>query len=94
MSNSDFCYWFVRIYLYNLLNLEKGPINSFSGCRIESFYVKVNIFFIDDSVTLYCKTDDLPLILICSQQLALMQLTYLVVPVMEAPTYGRYGFFS
>ncbi|WKA04355.1 hypothetical protein VitviT2T_022403 [Vitis vinifera] len=32
-----------RIYLYNVLNLEKGPINSFSGCRIESFYVKSTI---------------------------------------------------
>ncbi|XP_041003770.1 denticleless protein homolog [Juglans microcarpa x Juglans regia] len=29
-----------RIYLYNLLQLEKGPLRSFSGCRIESFYVK------------------------------------------------------
>ncbi|KAJ9152862.1 hypothetical protein P3X46_026374 [Hevea brasiliensis] len=29
-----------RIYLYNVLQLEKGPIKSFSGCRIESFFVK------------------------------------------------------
>ncbi|EEF40951.1 denticleless protein homolog [Ricinus communis] len=29
-----------RIYLYNALQLEKGPVQSFSGCRIESFYVK------------------------------------------------------
>ncbi|KAK9272145.1 hypothetical protein L1049_002516 [Liquidambar formosana] len=29
-----------RIYLYNVLQLEKGPMKSFSGCRIESFYVK------------------------------------------------------
>ncbi|KAK3183628.1 hypothetical protein Dsin_030914 [Dipteronia sinensis] len=29
-----------RIYLYNVLQLEKGPIQSFSGCQIESFYVK------------------------------------------------------
>ncbi|OAY29502.1 hypothetical protein MANES_15G150000v8 [Manihot esculenta] len=29
-----------RIYLYNVLQLEKGPIRSFSGCRIESFFVK------------------------------------------------------
>ncbi|GAV70234.1 WD40 domain-containing protein [Cephalotus follicularis] len=29
-----------RIYLYNVLQLEKGPIRSFSGCRIDSFYVK------------------------------------------------------
>ncbi|PSS30362.1 Denticleless protein [Actinidia chinensis var. chinensis] len=29
-----------RIYLYNVLQLEKGPINSFSGCRIGSFFVK------------------------------------------------------
>ncbi|WVZ15258.1 hypothetical protein V8G54_012824 [Vigna mungo] len=29
-----------RIYLYNTLQLEKGPLKSFSGCRIESFFVK------------------------------------------------------
>uniref|UniRef100_A0A2N9FUV7 Uncharacterized protein n=1 Tax=Fagus sylvatica TaxID=28930 RepID=A0A2N9FUV7_FAGSY len=29
-----------RIYLYNVLQLEKGPLRSFSGCRIESFFVK------------------------------------------------------
>ncbi|XP_065878395.1 uncharacterized protein [Euphorbia lathyris] len=29
-----------RIYLYNVLQLEKGPKQSFSGCRIESFFVK------------------------------------------------------
>ncbi|KAM7509171.1 hypothetical protein LguiA_019624 [Lonicera macranthoides] len=29
-----------RIYLYNLLQLEKGPAKSFCGCRIESFFVK------------------------------------------------------
>ncbi|CAL5368251.1 unnamed protein product [Camellia sinensis] len=29
-----------RIYLYNVLQLEKGPVKSFSGCRIESFFVK------------------------------------------------------
>ncbi|XP_057983450.1 uncharacterized protein LOC131168188 [Malania oleifera] len=32
-----------RIYLYNVLQLEKGPIRSFSGCRIESFFVKSTI---------------------------------------------------
>lgn len=32
-----------RIYLYNILQLEKGPVTSFSGCRIESFYVKSKI---------------------------------------------------
>ncbi|KAK4751304.1 hypothetical protein SAY87_004786 [Trapa incisa] len=32
-----------RIYLYNILQLEKGPIKSFSGSRIESFYVKAAI---------------------------------------------------
>ncbi|EXC20336.1 Denticleless-like protein [Morus notabilis] len=32
-----------RIYLYNLLQLEKGPVKSFSGCRIESFFVKSSI---------------------------------------------------
>ncbi|CAN1321964.1 Denticleless protein homolog [Linum perenne] len=29
-----------RIYLYNVLQLQKGPIQSFTGCRIESFFVK------------------------------------------------------
>ncbi|XP_027359479.1 denticleless protein homolog [Abrus precatorius] len=29
-----------RVYLYNILQLEKGPLRSFSGCRIESFFVK------------------------------------------------------
>ncbi|CAK7328115.1 unnamed protein product [Dovyalis caffra] len=29
-----------RIYLYNVLQLDKGPVQSFSECRIESFYVK------------------------------------------------------
>ncbi|KHN27454.1 denticleless protein homolog [Glycine soja] len=29
-----------RIYLYNTLQLDKGPLKSFSGCRIESFFVK------------------------------------------------------
>ncbi|CAK9176156.1 unnamed protein product [Ilex paraguariensis] len=29
-----------RIYLYNVLQLEKGPLKSFSGCQIESFFVK------------------------------------------------------
>ncbi|KAL8110056.1 hypothetical protein AgCh_025969 [Apium graveolens] len=29
-----------RIYLYNMLQLEKGPIKSFSGCQIGSFFVK------------------------------------------------------
>ncbi|XP_044467001.1 denticleless protein homolog [Mangifera indica] len=32
-----------RIYLYNVLQLEKGPIKSFSGCQIGSFYVKAAI---------------------------------------------------
>lgn len=32
-----------RIYLYNLLQLDKGPLRSFSGCRIGSFYVKAAI---------------------------------------------------
>ncbi|PON41578.1 Guanine nucleotide-binding protein, beta subunit [Parasponia andersonii] len=32
-----------RIYLYNVLQLEKGPVKSFSGCRIESFFVKSSI---------------------------------------------------
>ncbi|KAK7316468.1 hypothetical protein VNO77_35525 [Canavalia gladiata] len=29
-----------RIYLYNILQLDKGPLKSFSGCRIKSFFVK------------------------------------------------------
>ncbi|XP_052197452.1 uncharacterized protein LOC127804612 isoform X2 [Diospyros lotus] len=29
-----------RIYLYNVLQLDKGPVQSFSGSRIESFFVK------------------------------------------------------
>ncbi|KAH1080687.1 hypothetical protein J1N35_020448 [Gossypium stocksii] len=32
-----------RIYLYNVLQLDKGPIHTFSGCQIESFYVKAAI---------------------------------------------------
>ncbi|XWS30391.1 hypothetical protein CRYUN_Cryun24cG0113400 [Craigia yunnanensis] len=32
-----------RIYLYNVLQLDKGPIQTFSGCRMESFYVKAAI---------------------------------------------------
>ncbi|KAF5198407.1 Denticleless protein-like protein [Thalictrum thalictroides] len=29
-----------RIYLYNVLQLDKGPLNTFHGTRFESFYVK------------------------------------------------------
>ncbi|KAG9129285.1 hypothetical protein Leryth_015667 [Lithospermum erythrorhizon] len=29
-----------RIYLYNVLKLEEGPVKTFSGCSIESFFVK------------------------------------------------------
>ncbi|KAJ4974853.1 hypothetical protein NE237_008027 [Protea cynaroides] len=29
-----------RIYLYNVLQLEKGPVKTFHGSRIESFYIK------------------------------------------------------
>ncbi|CAL1357051.1 unnamed protein product [Linum trigynum] len=29
-----------RIYLYNVLQLQKGPVKSFTGCQIESFFVK------------------------------------------------------
>ncbi|KAL2926196.1 Denticleless protein-like protein [Bienertia sinuspersici] len=32
-----------RIYLYNVLQLQKGPISSFSGCQIGSFYIKSTI---------------------------------------------------
>lgn len=30
-----------RIYLYNILQLDKGPVQSFSGCRIDSFFIRV-----------------------------------------------------
>ncbi|KAJ8750096.1 hypothetical protein K2173_014011 [Erythroxylum novogranatense] len=29
-----------RIYLYNVFQLEKGPIETFTGCQIDSFFVK------------------------------------------------------
>ncbi|KAF1879326.1 hypothetical protein Lal_00005792 [Lupinus albus] len=32
-----------RIYLYNVLQLEKGPIKYFSGSQIDSFFVKASI---------------------------------------------------
>ncbi|XP_010248601.1 PREDICTED: denticleless protein homolog isoform X1 [Nelumbo nucifera] len=32
-----------RIYLYNVLQLDKGPVQTFFGSRIESFYVKAAI---------------------------------------------------
>nr|GMC97321.1 denticleless protein homolog A-like [Ipomoea batatas] len=32
-----------RIYLYNVLQLEQGPVKTFSGCRIDSFFVKSSI---------------------------------------------------
>ncbi|CAH2045156.1 unnamed protein product [Thlaspi arvense] len=32
-----------RIYLYNTLQLDKGPLQSFSGCRIDSFFVRTMI---------------------------------------------------
>ncbi|XP_010502769.1 PREDICTED: denticleless protein homolog [Camelina sativa] len=32
-----------RIYLYNTLQLDKGPVQSFSGCRIDSFFVRTMI---------------------------------------------------
>ncbi|KAK7266011.1 hypothetical protein RIF29_18650 [Crotalaria pallida] len=32
-----------RIYLYNILQLEKGPLKSFSGCQIDTFFVKAAI---------------------------------------------------
>lgn len=31
-----------RIYLYNVLQAEKGPVKTFKGCKIESFFVKVS----------------------------------------------------
>ncbi|KAI4350651.1 hypothetical protein L6164_005085 [Bauhinia variegata] len=35
-----FLNFFFGVYLYSVLQLEKGPLRSFSGCRIESFFVK------------------------------------------------------
>ncbi|KAF2532958.1 hypothetical protein F2Q70_00032016, partial [Brassica cretica] len=32
-----------RIYLYNILQLDKGPVQSFSGCRIDSFFIRTMI---------------------------------------------------
>ncbi|CAA7046597.1 unnamed protein product [Microthlaspi erraticum] len=32
-----------RIYLYNIVQLDKGPVQSFSGCRIGSFFVRTMI---------------------------------------------------
>ncbi|KAL2335722.1 hypothetical protein Fmac_016935 [Flemingia macrophylla] len=32
-----------RVYLYDTLQIDKGPLQSFSGCRIESFFVKAAI---------------------------------------------------
>ncbi|XP_021758636.1 denticleless protein homolog A-like [Chenopodium quinoa] len=32
-----------RIYLYNVLQPEKGPISSFTGCQIGSFFIKSSI---------------------------------------------------
>ncbi|KAF8049618.1 hypothetical protein N665_2169s0008 [Sinapis alba] len=32
-----------RIYLYNILQLDKGPVQSFSGSRIDSFFVRTMI---------------------------------------------------
>ncbi|XP_060194531.1 uncharacterized protein LOC132623745 [Lycium barbarum] len=29
-----------RIYLYNVLQADKGPVKTFKGCKIESFFVK------------------------------------------------------
>ncbi|XVF58002.1 hypothetical protein PTKIN_Ptkin07bG0027600 [Pterospermum kingtungense] len=29
-----------RIYLYNVLQLDKGPTHTFSGCQMQSFYIK------------------------------------------------------
>ncbi|XP_019189274.1 PREDICTED: denticleless protein homolog [Ipomoea nil] len=32
-----------RIYLYNVLQLKQGPVKTFSGCRIDSFFVMSSI---------------------------------------------------
>ncbi|CDP02071.1 unnamed protein product [Coffea canephora] len=32
-----------RIYLYSILQLENGPVKTFSGCQIDSFFVKSSI---------------------------------------------------
>ncbi|KAK1281076.1 hypothetical protein QJS04_geneDACA002753 [Acorus gramineus] len=31
-----------RIYLYDVLHVDKGPVKSFSGSKIENFYIKVS----------------------------------------------------
>lgn len=31
-----------RIYLYNVLQAEKGPVKTFKGCKIESFFCQVS----------------------------------------------------
>lgn len=33
--------------MYNLLQLVKGPLKSFTGCRIESFFVKVRVVLLN-----------------------------------------------
>ena len=35
---------FIRIYLYDVTHLDKGPAKIFSGSKIESFYVKVGSY--------------------------------------------------
>ncbi|KAK7271655.1 hypothetical protein RJT34_27734 [Clitoria ternatea] len=45
-----------RVYLYNILQHEKGPIRSFSGCRIESFFVKSAIS--PDASNIVCGSSD------------------------------------
>nr|KYP54826.1 Denticleless protein isogeny [Cajanus cajan] len=45
-----------RVYLYDTLQLEKGPLQSFSGGRIESFFVKAAIS--PDASNLVCGSSD------------------------------------
>lgn len=87
----------VSVYLYNVLQLEKGPMHSFSGCRIESFFVKVRLealLFVSALSPFVMQIDFLHayvFIWLCnySRLLALMLPTYSVVLVMETPTFGR-----
>lgn len=45
----------IRIYLYNVLQLERGPVKSFHGCQIGSFFVKVSIVFKPYNPIFQCK---------------------------------------
>ena len=44
LSNHSIKYFYM-IYLFSVLQLDNGPIKSFSGCDIGTFFVKVSIVF-------------------------------------------------